>query len=168
MRRQVLTQEFFNTTFDNVSRGLFQEHQTLFAMRLVQIRKQENDKFNQMFSMFLRASTVIDTKLPTSIAGGKLQTSQLAAIEELDKAFEFQGIVRSLETEEQRWINYLDDPTAESTVPEIWRANIQNLDPATEQVLRMNILKSTRSDRLVEATKQLFRMTINEDTVSSG
>jgi len=35
MRRQVLIQEFFDSTYDNVSKGLFAEHQTLFALRLV-------------------------------------------------------------------------------------------------------------------------------------
>ena len=89
MRRQVLIREFFDSTFDSVSKGLFQEHQVLFALRLVQIRKSEDEKFNLMFSMLLRSTTIIDCKLPTSFLGGKLTSNQLSLIEELDKSFEF-------------------------------------------------------------------------------
>jgi len=77
-----------------------------------------------MFNMFLRSTSIIEGKLPSSFLGGKLTQMQLAMIEELDKTFEFQGIIKSMETEEGRWMSFIDSSAAENCVPEIWRANI--------------------------------------------
>jgi hypothetical protein len=44
---------------------------------------------------------------------GKLSNNQLAIIEELDSMFEYSGLVSSIESDESRWLSFLDNPTAE-------------------------------------------------------
>lgn len=77
-RRTVLTQEFFDKTYENVSKGLFQEHQTLFALRLVQIRKGLDEGFQKAFSLFMKTTSIIDSKLNPNLITGKLTNNQLA------------------------------------------------------------------------------------------
>lgn len=167
-RLQVLMQEFFNRTFENASRGLLQEHQTLFALRLVQIRRHGDERFGRLFSLLLRSVTVAAPRLSPGLLDGRLTRSQLAAIEEISSAHEFSGLVASMEAEESSWVTFLDHPTAELVVPEPWRQT--NLDASKEalQVMRMILVRALRPDRAVEAAKQLIQMVLAEEATQQG
>lgn len=78
-----MTQEFFNKTYESVSKGLLEDHQVLFALRLVFIRLNNDEKFDKIFNQMLKPTTILDSKLNPSMCGGKLATTQLASLEEL-------------------------------------------------------------------------------------
>jgi hypothetical protein len=90
-------------------------------LRLVQIRKQGDEQFGWLFSLLLRSTAVLETRLPPSLLEGRLTKSQLAALEEISSAPEFSGLLASMETEASTWLAFLDHPTAELAVPEPWR-----------------------------------------------
>lgn len=117
-RRQCLTQEFFAKTYETTCRGLLQVHETLFALRLVQIRKQGDEKFDRVFGLLLKSTSVLDSR--ASLLGGRLTQSESAGIEELEKAREFSGLLASMENDEARWLAFLDHAAAETVVPEPW------------------------------------------------
>jgi len=163
-----LTQEFFDKTYENVSKGLFEEHQTLFALRLVQIRKGLDEGFSKSFSLFMRSTTIIDSKLNPNIVGGKLNQNQLASIEDLDSLFEFSGLVSSMESDESRWSQFIDSPTAEQCVPEPWKPNNPQFSTEANQVMQMTMIKTLRPDRLIEASNSLIKMVISDESLNQG
>lgn len=54
-RRKCLIQQLFDEIYDSNSRGLLAEHQPLFALRLVQIRKNDDERFDRLFQLLLRS-----------------------------------------------------------------------------------------------------------------
>lgn len=166
-RRNCLIQEFFNNTYEYASRGLRQQHQTLFALRLVQIRKQGDTDFERAFAQFLRPAGLADPKLPESLLGGRLTSNQRSAIEELEKVHAFQGLVAHMQSEEARWIVFLDHPTAETVLPTPWKQQNPELSKEALHVLSMTVIRVLRPDRLLHAAGDLVRMVISEDSGSS-
>jgi hypothetical protein len=76
LRRKTLTSEFFNESYEFACRGLLQEHKTLFAMRLVQIRKSEDKDFEFAFNMLMKGSTILNSTLNENLLGpGKLNNA---------------------------------------------------------------------------------------------
>ena len=122
-RLRVLTQELLDRTYSNAQKGLLQEHQTTLALRMVQIRKNDDEKFGKFFSMLIRSSGSLESRLSPVLLDGRLTKSQLTAIEEIESVQEFAGLVASMENEESRWLSFLDHPNAESSVPEPWLQN---------------------------------------------
>lgn len=165
-RLQCIIQEFLSRAYENVSRGLLQEHQALFAMRLVQIRKGEDDAFSKFFSLFLKTSSAMGMDIDPNILGGKLNENQLATINEIDNVEEFDGLIDSMRSEEERWMSFLEHPFAEQQVPEPWKANSLDISEEAEHLMKMAIIRALRSDRLVPATKQLIDMTLGEGTTN--
>ena len=64
--------EFLSRTFENVSRGLRDEHKILFALRLVQVRKTDDDNFNTFFTQLLKTASTIGVDIDPNILNGKL------------------------------------------------------------------------------------------------
>jgi hypothetical protein len=71
----------------------------------------------------MKTTSIIESKLNPNLVGGKLDSNQLAQIEDLDSNFEFSGLVSSMESDEARWSNFMEASTAEQVVPEPWKAN---------------------------------------------
>jgi hypothetical protein len=92
----VLIQELFNSIYENVASGLFTEHQTLLALRLVQIRLSRDENFNKMFNVLLKPSSTIKTDLPENFLGNRLNRSQLVQLEWLDSLPEYNNLVSSI------------------------------------------------------------------------
>lgn len=167
-RLQFIVHEFLNRTYDNVSRGLLQEHQTLFALRLVQIRKHGDEQFGRLCSLLLRSTAALETRLSPSLLDGRLTKSQLATVEGIVGVPEFSGLVASMESDESRWLAFLDHPTAENAVPEPWRQSNPDLSKEVGQLLKMIIVRALRPDRVVAATKTLIEMVLGEELMQSG
>jgi len=137
-------------------------------LRLVQIRKQGDERFERLFSLFLKSVTVLKPKLPTGLLGGRLSKNQLAAIEEISCVPEFSGLLTSMETEASSWVEFLDHPTAELVVPESWRQNNKDASKEALQVMRMILVRALRPDRAVEAAAQLISLVLSEEATQQG
>lgn len=108
LRRKTLTSEFFNASYEYACKGLMQEHRTLFAMRLVQIRKADDKEFEAVFNMLMKSTTILNSTLSDSLLDGRLTNSQRASLEELNKYPQFKGLVASIQHESEKWISFLD------------------------------------------------------------
>jgi len=73
-----------------------------------------------------------------------------------------------MESDEARWLAFLDHPAAETCVPEPWLQNNLELSKEANQVMRMLIVRALRPDRVVEATKQLIAMGLGEEATDHG
>jgi dynein heavy chain 1 len=118
--------------------------------------------------MLLRPTGIIDSRLPSGLLGGQLTKKQLALIEGLDGTPEFAGLVASMEADESRWLSFLDNPNAESCVPEPWLQNIGDISPETNQAMKMIIVNILRPDRFLAASKKLIELTFSEEATQSG
>lgn len=83
-RRKCLINELFDEIYDSSSRGLLAIHQPLFAMRLVQIRKAEDERFDRLFILLMRSASVMESKMHDQMLEGRLTKNQCASIEELE------------------------------------------------------------------------------------
>lgn len=73
--------------------------------------------------MLMKSTNIIESKLNPNLLEGKLTSNQLAIVEDLDGMFEYSGLVSAIESDESRWLSFLDNPTAEQAVPEPWKQN---------------------------------------------
>lgn len=167
-RLQFIVHEFLNRTYDNVSRGLLQEHQTLFALRLVQIRKHGDEQFGRLCSILLGSPAALETRLSPSLLDGRLTKSEMATVEGIASVREFSGLIASMESDESRWLAFLDHATAETAVPDPWRQSHPDLSPEVEQLLRLIMVRALRPDRVVAATKTLIALVLGEELLQSG
>lgn len=71
-RRKCLVQEFFEAIYQQTSTSLLAAHHPLFALRLVQIRKGNDEKFERLFSHLLRPASIIEARLHGQLLGGKI------------------------------------------------------------------------------------------------
>lgn len=62
-RRKCLIQEFFDSIYQQTSTSLLAAHHPLFALRLVQIRKSNDEKFERLFNHLLRSASIIESRL---------------------------------------------------------------------------------------------------------
>ena len=95
----------------------------MFALRLTQIRKHQEGNFDRIFGLLLRTPSLLGSRLLTALLDGRLTKSQLTLVEDLDSLPEFAGLVASMESDEQRWLAFLDHPTAERELPQPWLQN---------------------------------------------
>lgn len=138
-------------------------HHPLFALRLVQIRKSNDEKFERLFNHLLRSASIIESRLHGQLLEGKISTNQCAALEELEHVAEFQGLLSSMQSEEGRWISCFEHPAAESVVPEPWLQNDPDTPKEIGQLMKMIIVKILRPDRLVYASWALIEMVLGEN-----
>ena len=93
-------------------------------MRLVQIRRQSDERFTRLFALLLKSATVLEPALSPDLIDGRLTKSQLAALEEMTAFPEFKGLVESMAPGTEscaEWLTFLEHPTAELVVPDSWR-----------------------------------------------
>jgi hypothetical protein len=111
---------------------------------------------------------LLDTKLPASLLGGRLTSNQLSAIEELDKMPRFSGLLANIESEEAKWLLFLDHPSAETIMPTPWRQNNPEISKEAVMVMNMIVIKVLRSDRLIHAAEELRNVIISEESAAGG
>jgi dynein heavy chain 1 len=170
-RLQVLTEEFFTKALEASSRGLLEEHKTLFALRLVQIRRQSDERFTRLFGLLLKSATVLEPQLSPDLLDGRLTKSQLATIEEISAFPEFKGLVESMQPGTEsctEWLAFLEHPTAELVVPESWREGPSGASKEALQLMRVVLVRALRPDRAVEAAKRLIQTSLTEEASSQG
>jgi dynein heavy chain 1 len=73
-----------------------------------------------------------------------------------------------MDSEEARWLAFLDHPNGEKAVPEPWKANVAEQSPEVEYLLKMIIIRALRPDRVMAATRQLVDLTLGDQLMSSG
>jgi len=167
-RRLCLTEELFDKIYDFGARGLLGDHQPLFAMRLAQIRKHDDEKFERLFAHLMRSSSILEPKLYPQLLAGKLSKSQCATIEELEHVHEFQGLVASMQDEEARWLTFMEHPTAETVTPEPWLQNDPDLSPDLNQLMKAIVVRILRPDRLIFAARLLIGMVLGDAAVNQS
>merc|ERR1712147_426816 len=92
-RRETLVKEFFNSSYEYASKGLMQQHQVLFALRLVQIRKADDPDFDFAFDMLMKSTTIMNSTLNENLLDKRLTNNQRASIEEINKYPQFKGLL---------------------------------------------------------------------------
>ena len=91
--------------------------------------------------------------LPASFMNGLISKSQIGALEELSATPYFNKLTDHLQDEEASWIAMVENPQAETTVPEPWMKNgdISETNKVARILKKMIIIKVLRSDRLLIA-----------------
>jgi hypothetical protein len=84
-------------------------------------------------------------------------------VEDLDSLPEFAGLVASMESDEARWLAFLDHPTAERELPQPWLQNRQEVSKEAAQLMKMIVINALRPDRFVAAAKELVATTFSEE-----
>ena len=106
--------------------------------------------------------------LSSSLLGGRISRTQIGALEELESTGLFANLKESLLNEEEKWINMVDLPNAETAVPEPWfdGDDISVKKPIARILKKIIIIKVLRSDRLLVAVNELLEtVLVDKNTV---
>ena len=90
--------------------------------------------------------------------GGRPTKSQFAILEELAESQHFSNLIEHMENEEARWMAFLDNPQAETDVPEPWLALADgaSMNEKAKALKKLIIVKALRPDRMVAAVKKFL------------
>lgn len=111
----------------------------------------------------MKSTTIMNSTLNDNLLEKRLTNNQRASIEEINKYPQFKGLVPSLQHEPDPWITFLDHPKAETVVPQPWLEENPDLSKEAQIVLKLNIIKIMRPDRLIDASQEIIKMVIDEE-----
>jgi dynein heavy chain 1 len=153
-RLKVIMKQLYIYVNQTIGQGLLQEHQMLFTLRLAQIKLTEDNTCDQLFEIFLKASSVMEPQiLPLRLLDGRVTKTQVGALEELTFTPHFKGLTEHIQDCEKEWIDMFDNALAESVVPEPWMqdgdSSVSN--PVARNLKKLIMIKILRPDRLMSA-----------------
>lgn len=141
-------------------------------MRLAQIRIDEDQICRQLFDLFMSGATTLEPRqLTTGVLDGRLSKSQLANLEEIAGTPHFKQLLESIEgSASAQWISFLDNPLAETAVPEPWLSgdDSSTTNDNARQLKKMIILGIMRPDRLVAACEIFVQKVLGEEIMNSN
>ena len=156
-RLSMIVKQLFLKINTEIGHGLLDEHTILFTLALAQIRLVEDSACEPLFTIFLSSPTQLEpNRISTGLLKGKLTKSQLAQLEDISLGPHLQGLIASMESEEDRWIQVLDSASPEQLVPEPWMTgNDSSTSNETARLLKkLIIIKIIRPDRLQIAVEK--------------
>lgn len=99
--------------------------------------------------------------------GGKLLKTQLKTLEDLSSNKQFSLIIEHIEMNEDKWVNFLDHPTAETQIPE-QMGSVGNESDITKDVKKLILLKILRPDRFIAAAKIFVSKVLGDQILNVG
>ena len=157
-----------NSTIGN---GLLEEHKLLFTLRLAQIRMGEDPTCDPLFDLFLSSPASLEPRLLTmALLGGKLSKTQLASLEEISHGPHVQGLIQSMESSEDRWLQLLEHPQPETIMPEPWMSGDDPsvTNESARMLKKMVLLKILRPDRIGNAVQQFATKVLGPEVGEPG
>jgi dynein heavy chain 1 len=77
-------------------------------------------------------------------------------------------LISNIQSDEGRWIQFLDHPNGELHIPEPWRQNVPDFSETALHVMKMTVVNILRPDRFIPASQMLFKMVLSEEALSQG
>ncbi|CZT42301.1 dynein heavy chain [Rhynchosporium secalis] len=140
VRRDIIIEDLFITTYQRTSLGLLQKDRITLAMLLAQAAPYKMDK------------TLIDVMLDESIQGTDVSTESHKKDEILDVASKLPVLRGKLEAvSSDAWDRFLFEEIGENYVPQIWDADAEKRD---QELLSLLLVKLCRLDRFVPAAER--------------
>jgi len=122
---------------------------------------------DKLFNVFISNPQALEPqRVDVNLLRGRLSKSQLAHIEDIANTPHFTGLLESLESSEDRWLQLLDHPQPESVVPEPWMAgNDPSVTNETCRILKkLTIIKIFRKDRLGSSLSMLNEKVLGRES----
>ena len=83
----------------------------IFTLRLAQIRLGEDAACDPLIDLFLSSATIMEPEnINQGLLSGKLTKTQLAELEDVSNSPHLNGLINSMESSEDRWMQLLDHP----------------------------------------------------------
>lgn len=140
VRRDIIIEDLFVTTYQRTSLGLLQKDKITLAMLLAQAAPYKMDK------------SLIDIILDESIEGTDVSTESHKKDEVLVRASRIPVLKGKLDTiSSADWDRFLFEEIGEHHVPQIWDAEIEKRD---QELLSLLLVKLFRLDRFVPAAER--------------
>ena len=140
LRRDIIIEDLFVTTYQRTSLGLLQKDRITLAMLLAQAAPYKMDK------------GLIDTILDESIEGTDVSTESHKKDEVLARTSKIPALKGKLDgVSSATWERFLFEEMGENYVPQIWDANSDKRD---QELLSLLLVKLFRLDRFVPAAER--------------
>ncbi|KAH6718072.1 cytoplasmic dynein-like protein 1 heavy chain 1 [Leptodontidium sp. MPI-SDFR-AT-0119] len=140
VRRDIIIEDLFVTTYQRTSLGLLQKDRITLAMLLAQAAPYKMDK------------TLIDVILDESIEGTDVSTESHKKDEIFARASKLPVLRGKLEAvSSDAWDRFLFEEIGENYVPQIWDAGVEKRD---QELLSLLLVKLFRLDRFVPAAER--------------
>merc|ERR1711977_596128 len=140
VRRDIIIEELFITTYQRTSLGLLQKDRITLAMLLAQAAPYKMDK------------TLIDVILDESVEGTDVSTESHKKDEIFARASKlpaFRGKLEAISSD--AWDRFLFEEIGENYVPQIWDAEMEKRD---QELMSLLLVKLFRLDRFVPAAER--------------
>jgi dynein heavy chain 1 len=140
VRRDIIIEDLFVTTYQRTSLGLLQKDRITLAMLLAQASPYKMDK------------SIIDVILDESIDGTDLSTETERKDEIFAKAARVPALKGKLDNvPSEVWDRFLSEEIGENFVPQIWDDSVEKRD---RELLSLLVVKLFRLDRFVPAAER--------------
>lgn len=117
LRKDTIYKLLFEKIFARVSNSLLSKDLIIFSLKLVQIKLSK--EANELFSLLIKPTTIINTKLAKNMLNGLFNEDQLKHIEELTEHKLFENLVTHIESNEDKWVNFMTTSNPEDNFPDI-------------------------------------------------
>ncbi|TVY81803.1 Cytoplasmic dynein heavy chain [Lachnellula suecica] len=140
VRRDIIIEDLFVTTYQRTSLGLLQKDRITLAMLLAQAAPYKMDK------------SLIDVFLDESVVGTDVSTESDKRDEILARASKLPVLKGKLEgVSAEAWDRFLFEETGENYVPQVWEDNTEKRD---QELISLLLVKLFRLDRFVPAAER--------------
>jgi dynein heavy chain 1 len=140
VRRDIIIEDLFVTTYQRTSLGVLQKDRITLAMLLAQAAPYKMDK------------GLIDTILDESIEGTDVSTDSDKKDEVLARASKIPTLKGKLDgISNTTWDRFLFEENGENHVPQIWEADVEKRD---QELISLLLIKLFRLDRFVPAAER--------------
>ena len=172
-RQNFIISELFKIIYHRVGFSLLNKDVLIFAMRLAQIRL--GDKFKNEINVLLKINSNImndASDISAQIMGGKLTLNQRKQISELIKNETFKDLYQDINSKNENWINFLNDPQAENSIPiEFLNKEREKIKDEKDQKIFDELTKSIillifRPDRMMTKIYSFLKEIFNEEFVT--
>ena len=175
-RLDLLIKDIFIIIYQRVTRTLLHEDQLTFALRLGQIRLQQqqasvNDIPADELDFFMKGGENIATTGQIhefSKLQDLLSEQQQRYVFELQQTLPLYKSLRShMESNKDEWLRFFKSQTAELEIPSSWEDHLKQQSGKSSLVIqyfrRLLLLKSLRPDRLMAGVTQVIQQIFGED-----
>ena len=174
-RQEKIIKMLFIEIYHRVGYSLLNKDKLILAMRLAQINL--GDKFKNEINLLLKINSNImndASDISESLLNGKLTLNQRKQISELNNNEPFTSLLNELSSHESDWIKFLNEPQAESAIPQTFIEKIINNSSISndkdkkifEGLCKSILLLVFRPDRMMNSIQSVLKDIFNDEFIS--
>ena len=164
-RQEYIINNLFKETYHRVGLSLMNKDRVTFGMKLAQIRL--GNKFKDEITVLTKSQLGImgspDDNVSPNILNGKLTANERRLIAGIKEFESFSNIIEDFKSNEENWINFIDDNKGDIPVPTKFAFNnylSTNEKDANlrEQLIASIVLAVTKPDRMMNSVNNFINL----------